>query len=95
VVSLDNPSIPDANLFGGTHIRNSTSVGISIQFPLFAYFDPASLQNLSWNYVGLGLTALFGGSSLAIAARQFLREQGDESFTGACPLRRSITPELH
>jgi cation diffusion facilitator family transporter len=50
--------------------------GVSIYEGILHVIDPAPLEDPFWNYVILGLAALFEGASLALAVRQFLREKG-------------------
>lgn len=57
--------------------------GISMYEGILHVLSPAPLQDLFWNYVILGLAALFEGVSLAITVRQFFREKGNESFAAA------------
>jgi len=51
---------------------------------------PEAMRDPMWNYVVLGLAAIFEGSSFAIALRQFLKQAGDIPFWEA--LRRSKDP---
>lgn len=67
--------------------------GISMYEGILHVLAPAPLQDPFWNYVILGLAALFEGASLAIAVRQFLRAKGDESFAAA--LRTSKDPTVY
>src|SRR3984893_11797163 len=42
--------------------------------------NPQPMQNRTWNYVVLGLAAVFEGSSFVIALRQFLKQKGNTPF---------------
>jgi cation diffusion facilitator family transporter len=52
--------------------------------------DPAPLRDPTWNYVVLGVAALFEGGSFAIAWRQFGKQRGDTPFWRA--MRSSKDP---
>jgi len=67
--------------------------GVSIYEGILHVLEPTPLQDPFWNYVILGLAALFEASSLAIAVRQFFREKGGESFAAA--LRTSKDPTVY
>ncbi|HEX7439684.1 MAG TPA: cation diffusion facilitator family transporter [Caldimonas sp.] len=67
--------------------------GVSMYEGILHVLDPAPLADPFWNYVVLGCAALFEGSSLALALRQFLRDKGDESFGAA--LRTSKDPSVY
>ncbi len=67
--------------------------GVSMVEGILHVLDPAPLADPFWNYVVLGCAALFEGSSLALALRQFLRDKGDESFGAA--LRTSKDPSVY
>ncbi len=54
---------------------------------------PEPLRDPMWNYVVLGLAAVFEGSSFAIALRQFLKEAGNIPFWEA--LHRSKDPTTY
>jgi cation diffusion facilitator family transporter len=51
--------------------------GISLYEGVLHVRDPVALEDASWSYVVLGCAAVFEGSSLAIAWRQFGKERGD------------------
>jgi len=52
--------------------------------------EPAISGNLHWNYIVLGCSMVFEGTSFVIALRQFRKTQGDESLWPA--IRRSKDP---
>ena len=54
---------------------------------------PEPMHDPMWNYVVLGVAAVFEGSSFAIALRQFLKEAGDTPFWEA--LHRSKDPTTY
>jgi cation diffusion facilitator family transporter len=54
---------------------------------------PEPMQDPMWNYVVLGVAAVFEGSSFAIALRQFLKQAGDTPFWEA--LHRSKDPTTY
>jgi cation diffusion facilitator family transporter len=54
--------------------------GISFYEGLLHVGNPAPLQDPKWNYVVLGAAALFEGTSLAIALRQFKAQNRDRPF---------------
>jgi cation diffusion facilitator family transporter len=54
---------------------------------------PEPIQDPTWNYVVLGIAAIFEGSSFAIALRQFLKQVGDIPFWEA--LHRSKDPTTY
>jgi len=54
---------------------------------------PEPMRDPVWNYVVLGVAAVFEGSSLAIALRQFLKQAGDTPFWEA--LHRSKDPTTY
>jgi cation diffusion facilitator family transporter len=54
---------------------------------------PEPMKDPKWNYIVLGAAALFEGSSLLIALRQFLREAGDRPFWEA--LHQSKDPTTY
>ena len=54
---------------------------------------PEPMRDPMWNYVVLGVAAVFEGSSFAIALRQFLKEAGDTPFWEA--LHRSKDPTTY
>jgi cation diffusion facilitator family transporter len=51
--------------------------GISLYEGVLHVRDPVPLEEAFWSYVVLGCAAVFEGSSLAIAWRQFGKERGD------------------
>ncbi|TMH07631.1 MAG: cation transporter [Betaproteobacteria bacterium] len=54
---------------------------------------PEPMRDPMWNYVVLGVAAVFEGSSFAVAFRQFLRETGNTPFWEA--LHRSKDPTTY
>jgi cation diffusion facilitator family transporter len=54
---------------------------------------PEPMRDPMWNYVVLGVAAVFEGSSFAIALRQFLKQAGDAPFWEA--LHRSKDPTTY
>jgi cation diffusion facilitator family transporter len=54
---------------------------------------PRPMQNPMWNYVVLGIAAVFEGSSFVIALRQFLKQAGNTPFWEA--LHRSKDPTTY
>jgi cation diffusion facilitator family transporter len=54
---------------------------------------PEPMRDPMWNYVVLGVAAVFEGSSFAIALRQFLKQAGDTPFWEA--LHRSKDPTTY
>ena len=54
---------------------------------------PTPMQNPMWNYVVLGIAAVFEGSSFVIALRQFLKQSGNTPFWEA--LHRSKDPTTY
>jgi cation diffusion facilitator family transporter len=54
---------------------------------------PTPMQNAMWNYVVLGIAAVFEGSSFVIALRQFLKQAGNTPFWEA--LHRSKDPTTY
>ena len=67
--------------------------GVSVYEGILHVLDPVALEDPYWNYVVLGLAALFEGSSLAIAVRQFRRDKGEVPFAKA--LRTSKDPTVY
>jgi cation diffusion facilitator family transporter len=67
--------------------------GVSIYEGILHILDPAPLEDAFWNYVILGAAALFEGTSLGIALREFWKAKGDESFSEA--LRGSKDPSVY
>ena len=54
--------------------------GLSAFQGVLQVLHPEPMRSVFWNYVVLGAAALFEGTSLAIALRQFLREKGTRPF---------------
>ncbi len=67
--------------------------GISFYEGVMHMRDPEPLHDPTWNYVVLGIAALFEGASFAIALRQFIRETGSRPFWRA--LRTSKDPTTY
>jgi cation diffusion facilitator family transporter len=55
--------------------------------------SPEPLHDPTWNYVVLGIAAIFEGASLTIALRQFLKQKGGTPFWEA--LHRSKDPTTY
>ena len=51
--------------------------GVSAYEGILHMMHPAPLQDAMWNYVVLGIAAVFEGASFAVALRQFTKEKGD------------------
>jgi cation diffusion facilitator family transporter len=66
--------------------------GISAYEGLLHLMRPVAVENVGWNYAILGCAALFEGSSLTIALRQFWRDKGPRGFWDA--MRRSKDPAV-
>ncbi|HEY8047614.1 MAG TPA: cation diffusion facilitator family transporter, partial [Ramlibacter sp.] len=64
--------------------------GVSFYEGVLHVIDPHASTEPFWNYVVLGVAALFEGASFAIGWRQFARERGDTPFWPA--LRTSKDP---
>ena len=54
--------------------------GVSIYEGVLRLVDPKPLGDIGWSYAILGVAALFEGTSLVIAVRQFKRSIGDAPF---------------
>jgi cation diffusion facilitator family transporter len=54
--------------------------GVSFYEGVMHWRHPAPLEDAKWNYIVLGAAALFEGTSLGIAVRQFLREAKGRPF---------------
>ena len=54
--------------------------GVSFYEGVLHFRQPTPLEDAFWNYVVLGAAAVFEGTSLAIALRQFLREARGRPF---------------
>ena len=67
--------------------------GVSVYEGILHVIDPTPLEDAFWNYVILGLAALFEGTSLAIALRQFLRAKGSKPIGEA--LETSKDPSVY
>jgi len=67
--------------------------GLSFYEGVQHVLHPEPMRNPVWNYVVLGVAAVFEGSSLAIALRQFLKQAGDTPFWEA--LHRSKDPTTY
>jgi cation diffusion facilitator family transporter len=67
--------------------------GVSIYEGILRLLEPKPLEEAGWSYAILGAAAVFEGSSLAIAVRQFRRSIGGEPFWRA--LRASKDPTLY
>jgi cation diffusion facilitator family transporter len=57
--------------------------GVSFYQGIWHIMHPPELGDPMWNYVVLALSAVFEGSSLAIALRTFWRQKGDRPFWAA------------
>jgi cation diffusion facilitator family transporter len=67
--------------------------GLSFYEGVQHVLHPEPMRNPVWNYVVLSIAAVFEGSSLAIALRQFLKQAGDTPFWEA--LHRSKDPTTY
>jgi len=67
--------------------------GVSIYEGILRLLDPRPMEDAGWSYAILGAAAVFEGSSLALALRQFKRSIGDEPFWES--LRTSKDPTLY
>jgi cation diffusion facilitator family transporter len=67
--------------------------GVSAYEGVLHMLDPAPLEDATWNYVVLGIAAVFEGASFSIAFRQFMKEKGDVPLWRA--LRRSKDPSTY
>ncbi len=67
--------------------------GVSAYEGILHVRNPPSLQDPFWAYVVLGAAAVFEGSSLAVALRQFYAQKGDTPFWKA--LRTSKDPAVY
>jgi cation diffusion facilitator family transporter len=64
--------------------------GVSFYEGVLHWRNPAPMEDAKWNYIVLGSAALFEGTSLVIAVRQFLRQSAGRPFWRA--LHRSKDP---
>ena len=67
--------------------------GVSIYEGVLRLLDPRPLDDAGWSYVILGAAAVFEGTSLAIAVRQFKKSIGDAPVWQS--LRTSKDPPLY
>lgn len=67
--------------------------GLSFYEGLLHIRRPEPLRDPMWNYIVLGIAAVFEGSSFAIALRQFFKEAGNNPFWEA--LHRSKDPTTY
>jgi cation diffusion facilitator family transporter len=67
--------------------------GVSIYEGILRLLEPKPLEDAGWSYAILGAAAVFEGTSLAIAVRQFRRSIGDAPFWAS--LRSSKDPALY
>jgi cation diffusion facilitator family transporter len=67
--------------------------GVSIYEGILRLLDPQPMEDAGWSYAILGGAAVFEGTSLAIAVRQFKRTIGDAPFWKS--LRTSKDPTLY
>jgi cation diffusion facilitator family transporter len=67
--------------------------GVSVYEGILRVLDPRSLEDAGWSYAILAGAALFEGTSLAIAVRQFKRSIGAAPFWRS--LRTSKDPTLY
>ena len=67
--------------------------GVSIYEGILRLLEPKPMEDAGWSYAILGGAALFEGTSLAIAVRQFKRSIGDAPFWRS--LRTSKDPTLY
>ena len=67
--------------------------GISFYEGVLHVRNPNPLEQAQWNYIVLACAAVFEGTSLTVAFRQFARERGDTPFWHA--LRTSKDPSTY
>jgi cation diffusion facilitator family transporter len=67
--------------------------GVSIYEGILRLLDPKPLEDPGWSYAILGAAAVFEGTSLAIAVRQYLRSIAGAPFWRS--LRSSTDPTLY
>jgi len=67
--------------------------GLSFYQGLLNVQHPEPMRDPMWNYVVLGLAAVFEGAALTVALRQFLKQAGDTPFWEA--LHRSKDPTTY
>ena len=67
--------------------------GVSIYEGILRLLDPQPMENAGWSYAILAGAAVFEGTSLTIAVRQFKRSIGDAPFWES--LRTSKDPTLY
>ncbi len=67
--------------------------GVSFLQGLMHVRHPEPMQDVGWNWFMLGAAALFEGTSLVVALRQFLKEKGTTPFWQA--LHRSKDPTTY
>jgi cation diffusion facilitator family transporter len=67
--------------------------GVSIYEGILRLLEPRPMEDAGWSYAILGAAALFEGSSLMLAVRQFKRSIGDAPFWRS--LRTSKDPTLY
>lgn len=67
--------------------------GVSAYEGILHMLQPNPVSDPTWNYVVLGFAAVFEGTSLGIALRQFSKEKGREPFWEA--LRNSKDPSTY
>ena len=67
--------------------------GVSIYEGILRLLDPRPIEDAGWSYAILAAAAVFEGTSLAIAVRQFKRSIGDAPFWAS--LRTSKDPTLY
>jgi cation diffusion facilitator family transporter len=66
--------------------------GVTIYEGITRLQHPHALEDPTWNYVVLGLAAIFEGTSLTVGYRQFRRQVGDTPLLQA--IRRSKDPTV-
>jgi cation diffusion facilitator family transporter len=67
--------------------------GVSAYEGVLHMMHPTPLEDATWNYVVLGIAAVFEGASFAVALRQFNKEKGDVPMWRA--LRASKDPTTY
>jgi len=65
--------------------------GMSIYEGLLHILNPHPLEDPFWNYVVLGCSAVFEGTSFTIALREFVREKGELPFWRALRISKDPT----
>lgn len=65
--------------------------GVSMYEGILHMQHPSALNDPTWNYVVLGLAAVFEGAALTVAVREFRTQKGDRSFWRAVRVSKDPT----